>query len=996
MPDSLDSLRQALRDLSPEDATTLTTELTDATLEAEREQKRAAAAAALEKIKKPHPHEEPPPPLPTLTGLDIVDLPAGAVRIGGPPVQLVTIATYSDGSQQPVGARYLGTAPAVGTVTETGELTPAATGSGGELGIVAEFEGKQRGETLTIENEPPRLASLFFYLEDPALPLPAERTLAIGGEETVRVGGLDQYGDLYPGPLTLVFAINDEALLDLEQADGAATVGALASGSASLLVRETSSPDQPTASLLYVVPVVEEPPPPPPPDPIPGDSATGRNPDLGFSRDWMRAQLAGRALAANPPANPTRRELMAIRFHQKNSRIATYPNYNSTPANPAGLYFNGHLANAVKYQWSNDSADAKSGLDFLRAQLGAPLSANRVREHTLQWAALYDWLYPAMTPSDRTAFAGELRRMADYILGDRGEFVGQQGKIVRATDSDQTVGPGLALYAIERIDTPETRAAGLYMNLSNQSVFVSRTAAGIVTVIPVGDLLANVEANLATIRNRVCFYLTVDAEGGEWIESAHYNPGTTSLVNFGVWLIQAKEPTAFPEHRPWVEASARYICHLITETLDRQGGWGDSETKDLHTRDASKWFVMLAERALMAKGTANGKLAQKLLERWFDELAGAIGLGGLNTKSEDATAATLERTLMMYPPLLAGLEAEPGPFPWTVAPSIAKAQGVGHVLVKNPGGSLITLHGYSALLEGLDHSRTGLSDVRILKNSQFPGNRPEGYGTASVSKLMQCDTLLAGLQQAFKTQDRVVLLEGETPAGIRFGGTVASERGPYDLRTYNQWPGCLGGRRRYQLGFWEPVSGAAVVVVYELIWDWMDPTKAKHPVTGLPVYPGNLNALAQSQIAAARDRTGGIMIEQQWWPYEHGLAIAGNRVDWLTPPGTYRGRLDFLAPAVTINHYPAKQWVTDNGAFPLSEAVGVRCLRATPAGGFSLDEAGFLNPVTVELATVEQALDAGVEPLPAVLVDGAPNVIAVGGHAFRFLDHAPWIEPVLT
>ncbi len=1014
----------------------------------------------------PFPSDQPPAP-PYLVSIDIVDLPPGALAVGGTGIQLVAIGHYSDGTEKTIIANWTSNTPLVGSVSSTGVFTPAATGAGGLCPVTAESSGVVRTEDLAVSGEAPYPASVFLYLTDPNQPLTAARILGAGSSEVLKLGTKDQYGAIIATAPTVQWSSDNPAVLTASGSGQNGTILGVATGATIIRAKNITDANparQPETQLSYSVPSTAQVPTSviatpssisnlqvgqsidvilktldangveittdthtalsantgiatvamlsnperaritavaigtvtitgksvaDPTKTVPistgvvgapsagqADSASGRNPNLGMNfRQWMYQMLQVKALwDADPTASTgTLKEKMAKQFYSKIRRVAGYINYNSIPGgNPAGLYDSNNTANAILYQVTGNVADARYGIDYVIKQATATLNDNAVREHTISYAFLYDWLYQAMTPSERTTAANGLKRWTDYILGNRGEFIGLEGAAKRYTDSDETTGCELGLLCAEQIDTPETRAAGLYQNLSNQTVYGGVAGGG----------LTSTAADMATLRNRLRSYIEVYAAGGEWLESSHYNAGTTSLLCWGVWLLRAVVPGAIPEFDAWVDASANYIIHQITLGLTRQNGWGDSESIDQHNLRPEKWMVALCQRALFTAGSTNGKLCQKMVEHYYTNRKDDIGLTG-TSGSSDGDAAKMQRILTMYNPINPSLVAESGAFPWEAGSSSANASGVGHTMIKHADGGFVHLHGYNTLFEGLDHRRKGLSDFRMMIGEDFVLDRPEGYGGNAVNKLMQNDTLIAGLYQAFITRPNTVFKSG-TAAGVKWWATIASDAGPYDTRTYNQWPGCLTIHRRIQVHFRDPATGYLITNVYELLQDLKDPAKATP-------YPGNLGASNVAVIDAARTRTAGAMVEQQWWPREASMVISGNLVTWDSRNGTNRARLVFLAPTMTIQTYPPKTWVPDNITFTPTEATGILCLRARPSGGYTLDGSGFLNTTTFELNTVAMAGPPGTPPT-AALVGGNAQVSLIAGRTITFLSADPWVS----
>lgn len=164
-----------------------------------------------------------------------------------------------------------------------------------------------------------------------------------------------------------------------------------------------------------------------------------------------------------------------------------------------------------------------------------PTSANAIRETFIEYVLWRDWLTPVLTEDERATYDAGLNGWALYALGiGTPKYVGGFG----VADSDQTVGQYLGLRMLDNL-----------------------TGSKWCEQLPV-DVRPAIE--------RYCEF----AKGGEWIESASYNAGTSQLIAMGV---AALGDEAEPELAKYLDEAALACCYRITPDLRDSYLWGDEE-----------------------------------------------------------------------------------------------------------------------------------------------------------------------------------------------------------------------------------------------------------------------------------------------------------------------------------------------------------------------------------------------------------------------------------
>jgi len=228
---------------------------------------------------------------------------------------------------------------------------------------------------------------------------------------------------------------------------------------------------------------------------------------------------------------------------------------------------NGRYA-TIAYQWTGDVTYARKAWDRIQPALQSMLpwwqSRNGTRDEFIQWVWMYDWLYPALSQSERDYFISYLNHLGDLCL-DR---VPGTSWGTRPGDSDECTGQYFGLALLDIATAPDNPRAGTFLNNTVLS-----------SGVPVGGLDATA-VDMSTLRNSISYFIQ-KAAGGDWIESCEYNMGTVEYLMSGVdGLYTATGTEHFPEVRAWLPQLA---FHEIAKTSSnfivnqQYFQWGDVE-----------------------------------------------------------------------------------------------------------------------------------------------------------------------------------------------------------------------------------------------------------------------------------------------------------------------------------------------------------------------------------------------------------------------------------
>lgn len=459
----------------------------------------------------------------------------------------------------------------------------------------------------------------------------------------------------------------------------------------------SGNPTSPTTDSVYGTPpdpIPEIPTAPPPPPPTASGSPTGREPRL----IWTAARQGtwSRMVQDNHP------RYQHIKSKCDRARAGT-PAYGDR-----GLWC------ALVYQMTGDVTAARTAWGLAAPLItGAPTSANDVRENYLENAILFDWLYPALTPSEVAAAIAGLNTWGNFALAiGTPQYVGG----IRTGDSDATVGYyfGLALTDLA------TRGMQGHVD------WLSATQVGGPGTLPVGGLNATGN-NRSSARNTIAEYATNRAAGGQWIESSGYDQGTVQLLALGVEGVRTaigNQPDPFPEVGQFLRAAANFNTQIVTSDLRQAVQWGDEE----HPRDFQgrlyKRVGVLAAIAGATSGSAEAGRALGLVNALTQQY-GATGYGA---------AEPMARFYLLYDPYAAASG-------WQHAQSYLTTGG-GHLVVRNGGTH------FSAMMAprvDVDHELNYLSNFQLYRNGEWVLTNPLGYAGPSVEGESTNGMLIAGL-----------------------------------------------------------------------------------------------------------------------------------------------------------------------------------------------------------------------------------------------------------
>ena len=336
---------------------------------------------------------------------------------------------------------------------------------------------------------------------------------------------------------------------------------------------------------------------------------------------------------------------------------------------------------------------ARSAIDALLAGFSeVPGNANETRENFIHFALHYAWLKDQMTLDQRFEYRRRLRKWSAIVLDlDATPSFG-----TRLDDSDVVVGHhfGLALTRLVTADEP------LIDDL------IAATPG------PKGSSFQQQRDQIAEFCRR--------ADGGEWIESSSYNPGTLSLLFLGASAVGIDQ---YPEVAELGRQVAEWQPWIFTPDLKDSAEWGD----DSWPRDPELWsrvglLALLCGQNLDATAAARG-----LLERLTQ-----------GVKPYPNYWHDLYRALYTFDPT--------SPMPALVPPQPQGARispGVGLVLHRGPE-HLFQFNAPNPV--GVDHQLRHNADVRLWFRGEWVIDCPRGYDPRANSVN---DVQLSGLGSMF-------------------------------------------------------------------------------------------------------------------------------------------------------------------------------------------------------------------------------------------------------
>ncbi len=397
----------------------------------------------------------------------------------------------------------------------------------------------------------------------------------------------------------------------------------------------------------------------------------------------------------------------------------------------------------VAYQLTGNPLYAEKAWSRIAKKMGkrAP-NRNFTREHFVEYAWMYDWLKPALSPDRRQQYLDTMNEWCRLTLGRvKGVSFG-----TRVSDSDELVGHyfGLALWAaVSGEENPEALT-----HLNDKVVGGYRATA----------------VDRKTWRNAISHHVR-SARGGVWIESTRYNLGTLRLLLFGAEALRtATGQDDFPEISALVDEIAAAQVHELTPDLRQSYQWGDEEKP--------RSLQMDRRAALLALLT--GLARRDEAAGWAVQLLRQLPSGEISP-----------REIVLYNP------TRP-PVDWRTQPTLYGAEGVGLVLARDswrPEGSLFGA--YMANRMGVDHEVRYFGDFQLYRRGEWALTHPLGYDAYNAEHVN--GMLLGGWSSAREV--RRLIDYGAGPDGIVYvtgatGGHPyapgASDPPPYFLHEWTR------------------------------------------------------------------------------------------------------------------------------------------------------------------------------------------------------------------
>ena len=482
---------------------------------------------------------------------------------------------------------------------------------------------------------------------------------------------------------------------------------------------------------------------------------------------------------------------------------------------------------ATMFQVTGEATYARKALGKVRQTLATTFSANFIRDLFAESVWIYDWIYPALTPAERDELIAGFNRMATYAVGDDPTHRG-----MRTEDSDETTGYYFGLVFVDLATGPENPLAGRWTTGEIHNPFR----------LPVGGLDVTGPGR-TTARNAIADFIRISA-GGDWLESAQYNPETLAYLWMGIEGVKtATGVDHFPEATALSRQVAAAMAAQVTSDLTQRIQWGDDE----HPRDfRSRMFRFTTQLGMVAglnQDNPEGQAAQGLLL----DLAAKYGWTGY------LSAEPWSRLFPFYNPYAARGT-------WAARPSAHYASGMGHLAVRQ-GASLFSA--FAGTRTGADHGIEYMGDFQLYRNGEWAVTHPLGYGTAALAVGTVNSVALAGLN-AMATRGPVV-----EQHGADWWALSMSTSGSYYWPGYYDPPPAFVTQWQRGLVYFQE-GGADVIVIRDSLVT-ANPMALPKLARYYPTDQAKItaaNGLAEWQIHALTRPT-----------------ITGSRVEWTTPGG---------------------------------------------------------------------------------------------------------------
>ena len=558
------------------------------------------------------------------------------------------------------------------------------------------------------------------------------------------------------------------------------------------------------------------------------DSPTGRNPKVSWTPE--RQDIWNQMVAENHP------------WWQD---VKTWADQTGTPNEryaDAGRYA------TIAYQWTGDTTYARKAWDRIQPALASMLpwwqSRNGTRLEFIRWVWMYDWLYPALSASERDYFISYLNHLGDLCLNR----VDGTPWGTRASDSDETTGHYFGMALLDIATAPDNPRAGTFLSNS------------VIGSVPVGGLDAT-GVNLSTLRNAVSYFIQ-EAAGGEWIESCEYNMGTLALLITGVdGLATAAGTEHFPEARALFPSVGLHEIHKTSSNfiVNRQWHqWGDVE--EPRTVYASEFLTLLG---LVEGVTRQDSTVAPYVKQFCEEYSAAVGYP--NNRPDPAF-------FILASPYAAGAD-------W---------RGVfGKAFVSTGQGTIQARDGWDAAasffsahmptMTTVDHQYAYMGDFQLLRDGEWALTHPLAYGGTGGERHNTME--VCGLQ-----------------AATEYRGLSAHEAGTAGEYMYTV--GVTGGRYYFD-GYYDPPPTFMDEWTRELLYlpstdRLSDAVIIFDRVSAID--PRDLPKFARYR-AADQDAVNAANGKKEWHIHMPvSPAVTSTSISWQTPGGQ-NVRVDTLLPA---------------------------------------------------------------------------------------------------
>jgi hypothetical protein len=437
--------------------------------------------------------------------------------------------------------------------------------------------------------------------------------------------------------------------------------------------------------------------------------------------------------------------------------------YESNPENPTGL--GGQLYRVLKdnaecvcrygdngtwatlmYQITGDEKYVRIAWDriaqTLLRQTATALSGNFGREYSAESVVLYDWLYPGLSNSERSAFLMKLNQMFAALL--TGSRFSDPARPIRTSDTDQTVGSYFGLAFLFAATADHNPAA---IELFSRDF--------------VGGLDATA-SDRTTLRNAIREYVTELAAGGEWMEGSEYNLGTVRLLLLGAeGLRTATGVDHFPEITRYVRDAALRPLYFMTPDRRASIQWGDLQYPRGFVGRLYQWQTTNGILAGLAQGDpGSGPYVQQQV---FD-LATEYGISGYLTSEPSA------RFFFLFNPYAARASNEELPRDWY-------APGQGMLIARDgwtKSSTLVAVHmppGHTAV----DHQVSYFGDFQAYRKGEWAITHPISYNGPSLRAEGTNTVLIGSFSSMLEFKEVTAQEEGAAGQYVYVSGTTGGQ-----------------------------------------------------------------------------------------------------------------------------------------------------------------------------------------------------------------------------